>query len=325
MKMLQKIGVFWLLFVSCLINLNAAIRCPQQLSYEQLSQIKARKFKYYNQLFSPIGDFSLPWTSITAKLVKKNLSDTVYETTIHTPETVVECIYEYQGITGSLYKLRVMVEKPENVSVMCISQIEEVSDKIKDIIKNHPEKLADTIAVFDWDETISKADGEYELRDENKKLIKLLELLKINKIPAMVLTARGYTNRQIDPQIYTAQIEQQASKMTKALENWSSRVPALKIAEIRMLPIVSTPQGIIFKDDLVFTRGGKKGLILSQLIDDNLLVQKPKNIIFVENDPKNIEEFAEKFRGRKEKVSIFHYPAKASDNRCQLSMMPPIN
>jgi len=72
----------------------------------------------------------------------------------------------------------------------------------------------------------------------------------------------------------------------------------------------------ISKDQIVFAGGNKiKGETIAVLIDEDKFVNKPKNIIFVDNDEDHTLNVEHVFRDRSENVYIFRYPG-VDDKPC---------
>lgn len=309
MRKLKTIFTILILVVSA--NLGAVIQCPSELSYDQLSQIKSRKLKIYNLNFYPIGDFTLPWTSVLAKY--KN------EHEIDNAENHIACEYEYLGIGGKSYTLKVGVTKPNNINVQCALSLQDIQRAVKDI-QGKNGKLEDTTVVFDWDETISNQDGNYELREKSAPA--LMSELSDKKMPLIVLTARGLNPTvALDPG-YEITMNKQVSNMLEKLGKGWKKNEALITQDLKDWGGAGGKDRLISKDDIVFAGGVNKGRAMIKLIEHPILKKRPSNIIFIDNSPQSINDFAEAFIGRKEQVYIFHFPKKIADKPCSWALLP---
>lgn len=67
---------------------------------------------------------------------------------------------------------------------------------------------------------------------------------------------------------------------------------------------------LISKNHIVYAGGNKvKAQALIELIDNDKLKVKPKYIVFIDNEIRNIENFKNEFaKDRNEHVLLFHYP-----------------
>lgn len=309
MSTMKIIYIFFILAVSA--NLEATIQCPSELSYEQLSQIKSKNLKIYNLSFYPIGDFSLPWTSVSAKYKSEHQIDQ--------PETHIACEYQYLGIGGKPYTLKVGVTKPNNINVQCVLSLREIQRAVQDIQRKNG-KLEDTTVVFDWDETISDQDGKFELREESTPA--LISELSDKNMPLIVLTARGLNpGVALDPG-YEVIMNNQVSLMSEKLGKGWKKNEALITQALKDWGGPTSKERLISKDNIVFARGFNKGRAMIKLIEEPILKKRPTNIIFIDNSPQSISDFAQAFVGRNEQVYIFHFPNKVADKPCPLALLP---
>jgi hypothetical protein len=216
-------------------------------------------------------------------------------------------------------------------------QIVEIS-KIEEMIPYFPDDEA-TLLASDWDQCISATEGGHDLRDE-EGLKKVFATVAEKKAKALVLTARlqGLSVRR-DVQRFKGDIVRRmdlqrdfkvcADAMEAAIGVDLNACGALKsdglgcLGELEFNTPVPPVQGrglkTVVKGNLVFAGTGLpdlsvKAAALGHLIDFDLLVMKPKTVLFVDNEWYNVQSFAERFEskeyGRTETVVAFYYPNK---------------
>lgn len=210
---------------------------------------------------------------------------------------------------------------------LCITHIHEVLDATKDL---HGE----TLGAFDWDEAISKVEGGYDVREAGPQgTLATVKALQAKGVKTMVLTSRmkglGLNGGVYDGDYYSGkQVEDTVKnndvpKMLHTLgSDWQQHGP-LKTNDLEEIAIdgklsYSGKRKLyaLSKDQIVFAGGNRiKGETMVRLIDDDKLVKKPTNIIFVDNDEDYTTNFADVFRDRPESVYIFRYPG-VDDKPC---------
>ena len=102
-----------------------------------------------------------------------------------------------------------------------------------------------------------------------------------------------------------------ANDMDIFFPRWQEYNP-LKNSELQSLRIPGTEMGncMMTKNNIVFAGGKKpvwKGKAMTALIDRNMLKNNPENILFIDDDKENNEEFNKSFENRPENVYLFFY------------------
>jgi|GEM_PF-4421334 len=202
----------------------------------------------------------------------------------------------------------------------CIKQISEIF--------NHLPKEGITVAIFDWDESISSKDGGYNMReiDPHTGTLAVLTKLHDKKIGTMVLTARlsglglkgDDSTSAHDLKKY---LDDYIKHMTEAVEStdWLKH-GALKsndLKELNLQPDTDFDDYILIRDQIAFAGGASgKGEAITKIIVEGLFKNKPNNLLFIDNKKSNIDEVHVEFENRDERVYLFHYPAANDKPQC---------
>lgn len=294
------------LFIFFSAPIAANIKCPNTLSYEDMARIRNKKMSVYNTNFFPYPreDFQLPLFPAIVSLSDSRVIE---------KDAKIICNYTYSRsifLGGQTYNLKVRAIKPKNVSVECIANLNR-------IFKNLPQD-GETLAVFDWDQTLSSKVGNFTLRDRSTR--EILKTLHQRGIKTLVLSSRGVRNiASITPEIIEG-VTRRTDKMVKVLGNeWISH-GALKEKNFSSCTGISGKLNLITQNDIVLVGPtSTKGNALAELIDSDRLRQRPTNIIFVDHALQHVESVADVFSKRNENVYIFHYPnplASKGDSAC---------
>jgi hypothetical protein len=199
--------------------------------------------------------------------------------------------------------------------------------KISEILNHLPKKGA-TDAIFDWDETISSKNGEYEMRemDPHTGTLSVLKKLHEKEIGTMVLTARlsgiGLAgDEDMSGQKVKETLEVYIKQMIKALEttDWLKHgaLASYELQELDLQPDSDFDDYILIFNQIAFSGGASgKGEAISKMIDEGLFKKKPKNILFIDNKKSNVDEVRVEFENRDEHVYLFHYPAANDKPQC---------
>lgn len=203
----------------------------------------------------------------------------------------------------------------EVVKDLCIKKIDE-------ILKHLPQ-AGRTVAVFDWDKTISSDEGKYDLRelDEKSGTLPVINALHAQGIKTIVQTARfagasragnlGSTEHEFIPKL-----QKTVTSMLETLKptDWKNHGALLNddLAEYKItleLPSLNERPYMLTLNQIVFAGGTYgKGASLAYLIDQNKFKDKINNIIFIDNSSKIVKEVRGTFKNRPENVYLFHYP-----------------
>lgn len=236
-------------------------------------------------------------------------------------------------------------EAGERVTIRCIKSI-------SSILKDLPAEGTPAVAIFDWDQTISKTEGGYTFRQARTPTV--LKTLHDRGIPTMILTARGLGGsitkdmklnvpRRGMHTLFAAQmlsdVQAAHESMITALIGsgdilkWVEQGP-FKETKCQDIAVESaSPQSkdewlpagyvrpaeardhvhAVAANHIVFAGGKTKGKVAGHLIDHDLLKTTPTHVIFVDNASYNTEEFAKSFADRTETVRVYHYPNGAED------------
>lgn len=202
----------------------------------------------------------------------------------------------------------------------CIKKINEVL--------NHLPKSGATDAIFDWDETISLQNAEYEIRetDPHTGTLAVIKKLHEKEIGTIVLTARlsgiGLKgDEQMSAQEVKKTLDGDIKHMIKALEptDWLKHgaLASYELKELNLQPDTNFDDYILIHNQIAFSGGASgKGEAISKMIDEGLFKKKPKNILFIDNKKANVDEVRVEFENRDEHVYLFHYPAPNDKPQC---------
>lgn len=216
------------------------------------------------------------------------------------------------------------VSQAKIVQNKCITKISEV---LKELPANLPQQ-GSTIAVFDWDETISPYDKilkqaprvfhEREIGDNGT--VAVIRDLQNSGIKTMVLTRRlgGW---QLFEQQNKEQLELTIHHMMDLLgeKEWMEHGPfrdttatQWKLPDAVSLSSEKRPLYIMTMNHFVFAGGNSvKGKALKRLLDldKEVFIDTPKNIIFIDNDFRNTDDVAETFKDALQNIYIYLYPS----------------
>jgi hypothetical protein len=224
---------------------------------------------------------------------------------------------------------------------VCIPKINDIFNHLENLPKDEK-----TIAAFDMDDTlVTRAYNEenkiVETQKEGDKTANAVKELQDRNIETMILTARlqgaglsidegcrpldrdktreilglePYSDLGSQEEIAVKRkdaIIKYADEMDMFFPRWQEYNP-LKISELQSLHIPNnTGNCMLTINNIVFAGGKKpvwKGKAMTVLIDKDMLKSSPNNILFIDDDKENIEEFNNSFKDRPENVYLFHYP-----------------
>lgn len=185
---------------------------------------------------------------------------------------------------------------------------------INEILRNLP-KDGKTVAVWDWDQTISGEEGGYLPRESGAEgTLATFKALHDQGVGTIVLTARG---QGLD--FEEKALREIATRMQYALgKNWQTK-GALKSNDLLKINYREPESGELHAfalDQIVFGGGGHKGKVITLLIDKDLFKEKLDNILFIDNDENNKNEVIKVFSNRPENIYIFYYPNPPQDPAC---------
>jgi hypothetical protein len=188
--------------------------------------------------------------------------------------------------------------------------------EIKDVLTDLPAQ-GHTVAVFDWDKTISSKETKDDLRDLDPEhgTIAVINKLHEKGIQTMVLTARlagyGLDHKDFSSGKLVKELIQEyvdSMKNTLAETNWMEN-GALKDHDLQETDLGSSK--MLTMDHMAFAGGtfANKGHALSMLIDQDKFKDKPVNLLFIDNDCRKIEDVRGSFlNNRSINAYLYHYP-----------------
>jgi hypothetical protein len=184
---------------------------------------------------------------------------------------------------------------------ICIKTISDYGDVLR-IIKEEEEK--DPFQTFfhltDWDETIV-AITNFDLILRQHNTASVIKELKNKKIPTAVVTARWYHSA-----LTLEKYQQTAECMEEGTGVCVSDQECFRGKTIDLRDVSEAKRGI-FINGICFT-GSAKGPVTNLLID-HPDIPKATHYLFVEDDPKYVTQMIEIFKGRREKLTVLHYPS----------------
>lgn len=209
--------------------------------------------------------------------------------------------------------LTIFPSKAIIVGEYCIKSIGEVLE--------HLPVEGPTVAALDWDQTISaKGTQTTPLRegDKTKTVINAIEEKGVN---VFVLTARLMGLSKAEPSSFGEdEVSKNLDESVKGMNNQGLGFlehGALTKNEYEEFRIPQTNTHVMIQDQIVFAGSllaqSAKPYALMYLIDNNKLKIKPNNIIFVDDDKKQIDAVKSAFANRPEKVTLCYYPINSSD------------
>lgn len=193
----------------------------------------------------------------------------------------------------------------------CITHIHQVLDKTQ----GFPED-GSTIVVLDWDRTISRSEGGNNFRELGEQgTQKTITAFQNKNYKTMILTARlggfGFSEEcrgDLTVQEIEKAAENEINKMLTILPQWPDNGPLID-ERLESLKNPDLDVCLLKGKQIVFAGGTTwKADAIKLLIQEGRFVTKPQNIIVVDNDIKNIDDFSMTFEGRDENVYLFHYP-----------------
>lgn len=193
-----------------------------------------------------------------------------------------------------------LIHEPINDRI-CIKTISDYGEVLR-VIKEEEEKdpLQTFFHLTDWDETIvGITNVDLILRQHN--ITSVIKKLKGKNIPTAVVTARWYHSA-----LSLEEYQQTAEYMEEGTGVCVSDQECFRGKTIDLRDVSEAKRGI-FINGICFT-GSAKGPVTSLLID-HPDIPKATHYIFVEDDPKYVTQMIEIFKGRREKLTVLHYPS----------------
>lgn len=202
--------------------------------------------------------------------------------------------------------------------------IEEIA-KIEDFALQISKEMTpeNTLIAFDWDNTITKDDGEDTEFREGEATKNLIVELQSRGFKPLILTNRlkGYGTTKL-PESFNSKEEftefvkeeliEPMHKMGLELQKNSPFKESEGYLEFQ--PTDSENYIVIIFDSIVFSGsleegGSMKGWGLLSIIDQYLTTHpEVKYILFIDNDLYHLNAVKKAFESRKEKVMLIHYP-----------------
>lgn len=195
-----------------------------------------------------------------------------------------------------------------------ITSFEQIFDYIQPFIGKNKEILL----VLDWDNTITKINGESTPMREGEYTKVVLELLQDLGVKAMILTARLNGQSLEHPKDVTREKIQQAIADTlnglELNEIDLQKSAALSSNNYEEFYLEHTDCHVVIQNQFVFA-GCYKGEALLAILSSPRLDFAPDVIVFVDDQYPNIESVRDALMDTLYSVVLLHYPDPEADNQ----------
>lgn len=215
------------------------------------------------------------------------------------------------------------------VEVVELSDYSDVTDLVIEKTKNY--KMKSTQVVFDLDDTVirtmdcpevDKIENGFKRFEESvlkcgaqltsPVVLELIENLKAHKYPVMAMTARRYMYGQLKGTLRQLQTDLTLSEGSGLQASVHFETAPKYSEDVVLIPYEqplkkggNSYKEMAYKEGVGFVAFGNKGYALKAF--NKHIKRRFKNIIFVDDQKKNINDLANAYKGTKKSVTLIYY------------------